>query len=309
MVEKQSLVDTDEIPVPAPRDRPAQTISSLVEVDLGGLSHPGKVRPNNEDTFLVARFDRRMTPLLTNLPEGEYAASSAETSYGMLVADGMGGHLAGEVASRTTARLLLDLVLQTPDWIMRLNAGWVEEAFRRTEQRLVQIRGVLSEQARADAGLIGMGTTLTLAWSLGADLLLAHVGDSRAYLMHEGRLRQLTRDQTVAQEMVEAGTLSVEEAARHRLRHVLTGALSADGREITVEFRRFRLADGDQVLLCSDGLTEMVPEAALAEVLRRPGPAADACRALVDLALEAGGRDNVTVVLARYRFPTPGKTA
>jgi protein phosphatase len=301
-VEKQSLVDTEEIPRPPP-GRAAQTISSLVEVDLAGLSDAGKVRPNNEDTFIVVRFDRAMHVLMTNLSPGEYPPSGAETSYGMVVADGMGGHAAGEVASRTAVRVMLDLVLQTPDWIMRLDDDWMEEAIRRTEQRVRHIQGSLAEQVRTDAGLSGMGTTLTLAWSLGADLLVAHVGDSRAYLMHQGKLRQLTRDQTVAQEMVEAGTLSAEEAVHHRLRHVLTGALSSDGRKVKVEFRRFKLADGDQVLLCSDGLSEMVPEAALAEALRRPGPAADVCRILVEQALEAGGRDNVTVVLARYRLP------
>jgi protein phosphatase len=119
---KQSLVDTDEIPLPPPRQGEPQTISSLVEVDLGGLSDRGKVRANNEDAFVVARCDRTMRALLTNLSPGEYPAASAETSYGMLVADGMGGHAGGEVASRTAVRVLLDLVLQTPDWVMRITA-------------------------------------------------------------------------------------------------------------------------------------------------------------------------------------------
>jgi protein phosphatase len=300
---KQSLVDTDEIALATPRQAAPQTTSSLVEVDLGGLSHRGTVRANNEDTFFVARFDRIMRALLTNLAPGEYPAASAETSYGMLVADGMGGHAGGEVASRTAVRVLLELVLQTPDWVMRLDDAWLQEVIRRMEQRVQLIGGALAEMARDQPGLSGMGTTFTLACSLGADLLLVHVGDSRAYLMHQGQLRQLTRDQTVAQRMVEAGLLSAEEAAGHRLRHVLTGVVGADGQKVPVACGHFRLADGDQVLLCSDGLTEMVPEAAVAEVLRRPGAAEGCCRALVDLALEAGGRDNVTVVLARYRFP------
>jgi protein phosphatase len=300
---KKSLVDTDEILLPTPRQATPQTMSSLVEVDLGGLSHRGKVRANNEDTFLVARFDRTMRALLTNLVPGEYPEASAETSYGMLVADGMGGHAGGQVASRTAVRVLLDLVLQTPDWIMRLDESWLQEVIRRMEQRVQHIGGALAEMARDQPGLSGMGTTLTLACSLGADLLLVHVGDSRAYLLHQGQLRQLTRDQTLVQGLVDAGILSAEEAAQHRLRHVLTGVLSADGKKVPVECGRFNLADGDQVLLCSDGLTEMVPEAAVAEALRRSGSAQDCCRALVELALEAGGQDNVTVVVARYRLP------
>jgi protein phosphatase len=221
----------------------------------------------------------------------------------VLVADGMGGHAAGEVASKTAVGLLLDLVIRTPDWIMRIDDQTVEEFRVRIQKYLQQIQAALAEQARADPRLAGMGTTLTIACSLGADLLLGHVGDSRAYLLRQGQLKQLTHDQTVAQEMVDAGALSAEEAAQHRMRHVLTGALSTSDKKVPLQFRRFRLLDGDQLLLCTDGLSDMVPEPTLAEVLRQPGSADDACRALVDLALEAGGRDNVTVVLVRYRIP------
>ncbi len=304
----RSTADTDEVPAlsappPPPPPRPPQSLSSLVEVDLGGLTHPGKVRPTNQDQFFVARFERTMRVLLTNLPPGEYPASSAETGYGMLVADGMGGHAAGEVASRTAVSVLLDMVLRTPDWIMRLDDQWVQEVYRRVGTYFQQIQDALADRARADPALSCMGTTLTLAWSLGADLLLAHVGDSRGYLFHDGLLRQLTRDQTLVQEMVDAGVLSAEEASRHRLRNVLTSALSAEEMSARVEFGRVRLADGDQVLLCSDGLTKMVAQDRIAEVLRRAASAADACRTLVEQALVAGGRDNVTVVLARYRIP------
>lgn len=309
-MDNPSLVDTDLFLVALPGDAtPARISSSLVEVDLGGLSDQGKVRTNNEDTFFVARFDRTMRSLLTNLPDGDYPAVSTETSYGMLVADGMGGHAAGEVASRTAVRILLDLVLQTPDWIMQLDDHLMKEIFRLTDQRVREIQDNLAEQARVDPDLSGMGTTLTLAWSLGEDLLVAHVGDSRAYLMRDGQLKQLTRDQTMVQDMVEAGMLTVEEASRHQLRHVLTGVLSAGEKEVPIEFRRFRLADGDQVLLCSDGLTEMVSEVLLTETLLQPGPASKTCRALVDLALQAGGKDNVTVALARYRFAKPSEPA
>ncbi|WP_010587277.1 PP2C family protein-serine/threonine phosphatase [Schlesneria paludicola] len=298
-----SLTDTEVFPASTSNQKATSTISSLVEVDLGGLSDPGKTRPNNEDTFFVARFDRAMQTLMTNLPLGEYPDTSHETGYGMVVADGMGGHAAGEVASRTAVRVLLDLVLQTPDWIMRLDDQWADQIFRRTEQRVQAIQEVLTNDAKEHASLTGMGTTLTLACSVGAELLVAHVGDSRAYLMREGQLRRLTHDQTVAQAMVDAGIISVEDAAQHRMRHALTGVLSTGKGKVPVEFGRFQLADGDQVLLCTDGLTEMISEAALAEVLRQPGTSDKICRTLVNAALQAGGKDNVTVILARYRFP------
>lgn len=297
--------DTDEFPQHSLRECGAQTSPSPVSVDLAGLSDQGKVRDNNEDTFFIARFDRTMRALQSNLPPGEYPADFEETSYGMVVADGMGGHAAGEVASRTAVLVLLDLVLKTPDWIMRLNDQLVGEVMRRVEQRLQAIRGTLAEKARVDADLEGMGTTLTMAWSLGADLVVAHVGDSRAYLMRDGQLQRLTRDQTLVQTLVEAGTLTLEEASRHRLRHIVTGILTTEECKIPFEFHCLRLLDGDQILLCTDGLTEMVSEAAMAEALRRPGPAKETCSTLRDLALKAGGRDNVTVVLAHFTFPKP----
>jgi protein phosphatase len=185
---------------------------------------------------------------------------------------------------------------------MRLDDELVEEIFRRTKERVQEIQSTLTERAKVNARLTGMGTTLTIAWSLGHDLLIAHVGDSRAYIVRQGQLEQLTKDQTMAQELVDAGTLSPEAAAKHRLRHVLTGVLSTEHDDVPVQFRRFHLVDGDQVLLCSDGLTEMISETEIVETLCRPGTANDACRTLIDLALDAGGRDNVTVALARYHF-------
>lgn len=300
---EQSLVDTAEFPHPRYGQHEAQTISSLVTVDFGGLTDQGRVRANNEDTFLIARFDRTMHALKTNLPTDTYPVCSTETSYGMVVADGMGGHAAGEVASRTAVKVLLELVLQTPDWIMRLDDASSDRAVQRIQERVHQIQAALSEKSRTDAKLAGMGTTLTLAASLGADLLIAHVGDSRAYLMRDGRLQRLTHDQTIAQGMLDAGLITAEKAAKHTLRHVLTGVLSADEKKVPLEIAWHRLIDGDQVLVCSDGLTEMITEATVTEALSQPGPAAAICQTLVDLALTAGGKDNVTVVLARYQFP------
>lgn len=296
--------DTAELPVlPVPERGRLESVSALVEVDLAALSDPGKLRSNNEDHFLVARFDRTMQTLVSNLPEGAVPPRHAETAYGMLVADGVGGAVAGEIASRTAIQALVELVLETPDWIMRLDGDRAREVLQRLERRFQKVREVLLAEAREDPTLLGMGTTLTLACSLGADLLTAHVGDSRAYLFHKGRLERLTRDQTMAQSLADAGAISQEEVATHPSRHVLTSAIATRGAFVQVELSRSRLEDGDQLLLCTDGLTEMVAEEAIAGVLSSPGPAARACGSLVDLALEGGGKDNVTVVLARYRIP------
>jgi serine/threonine protein phosphatase PrpC len=277
--------------------------SSSVRVNVHGLSHPGRVRANNEDYFLVARFGRTMQTLLTNLPPGEVPEQSSETVYGLAVADGMGGEAAGEVASRTALRTMVDLVLQTPDWILRLDAQLLREVERRMERRFRLIHDTLNELAQADPKLFGMGTTMTLAVSVGADLLVTHVGDSQAYLFRGGELTRLTRDQTLAQELADAGGIRPEDVATHPMRNRLTGAISTKLGEVRAELSSFTLANGDQLLLCTDGLTDMVPDHAIAEVLRRGAPAANACNALLDLALARGGKDNVTVVLARYHLP------
>jgi protein phosphatase len=198
----------------------------------------------------------------------------------------------------------VELVLATPDWIMVLNEQRLQQVQDRMAQRLGQVHEALAEQARAEPELAGMGTTMTLACSLGSDLIVCHVGDSRAYLFRQGQLHRLTRDHTLAQALADVGAIRPEQAATHHLRHVLTNALGAGMDKISVEARRLQLKDGDQVLLCTDGLTDMVSDAAVAEVLGQQLRATDACRALVDLALQAGGKDNVTAVLARYRLPT-----
>ena len=140
--------DTAELPVqraPEP-PRPAGA-SSLVEVDLAALSHPGKVRRNNEDHFIAARFDRTMRTLATNLPEGDVPPLYSETVYAMLVADGVGGAAAGEIASRTAIHALVDLVIETPDWIMRLDEPLAHEVLPRMERRFQHVREVLVERA------------------------------------------------------------------------------------------------------------------------------------------------------------------
>ena len=275
--------------------------SPRANVDFGGLSDVGLVRSNNEDHFLVARIDRTLRTLITNLPPGYVPDESVDSIYGMLVADGLGGHAAGEVASRTAIATLIDLVLATPDIITRLDDELSQEVLRRFEWRFQRIAKVLAEQARSEPRLDGMGTTMTAACTAGADLLIAHIGDSRAYLLRQGQLVRLTRDHTVAQLLADTGRIRAEEIAAHPLRHTLTGVLGTRGGPTDVDLSAHRLVDGDRILLCTDGLTEMVPENSIAELLQQPSPsAADTCARLVQAALDRGGRDNVTAVVAIY---------
>lgn len=298
--------DTGDIPTQGKETEPDRLLSSLVRVDVAALSHPGKTRPNNEDAYMVGRFGRYLDVLLTNVPEGEAPVRSEETGYGFVVADGMGGAEAGEVASRLAISTLLNVVLELPDWILRLDDKMAQEAMRRAALRYRQIDDEIGRRAREDPKLSGMGTTMTLAYSLGADLFVVHIGDSRAYLHRKGELRRLTRDQTLVQTLLDLGQITPEQAAAHPLRHVLTQALGGHGRHVRAEVQRVMLADGDCLLLCTDGLTEMVTDGVIAGVLERKESAEHGCRALVDLALKRGGKDNVTVIVARYQFPDQG---
>jgi serine/threonine protein phosphatase PrpC len=298
--------DTSPLPIAvSPDKRLAAGASALVQVDVAGMSDPGRVRRGNEDHFVALRFERSMKTLLSNLPEGEVPPTYGETAYGYLVADGVGGNAAGEVASRTAIHALIGLAMETPDWNMRLDAHVADEVLRRMEERFRKVREILVERSKENPSLSGMATTLTAACTIGPEVLTAHVGDSRAYIARKGGgVEKLTRDQTMAQSLADSGAIAQEDVARSPYRNVLTSALGTKGMFVQVELGRARLEDGDALLLCSDGLTEMVPEDRIAQVLREARSSDDACRRLVDYALEAGGSDNVTVIVARYRIPS-----
>src|SRR5262245_53837423 len=201
--------------------------SSVVEVDLAARSHVGNIRPNNEDHYLTVRVDRSLQVVRSNLPEGALPTNFDETAYGMVVADGMGGMPAGELASSMALRVLVDLVAKTPDWIMRMNRRKAAVVKRRLTQRFRQIDSALREHAERDPRLAGMGTTMIVACSLGADLFLSHIGDSRAYLLRGDEVHQLTRDHTLAQAMIEAGVATADDETVRGMRRVLTAALGS----------------------------------------------------------------------------------
>jgi protein phosphatase len=282
---------------------PGHPFSSLVRVDLGARSHPGHHRPNNEDHFLVTRIGRTLETLITSLPAGDVPARSEEVNYVMIVADGMGGHAAGEIASRLAISALISLALDVPDWILKVDEDHAREIKRRSRKRFQRIGAMLVERGRRDPALSGMGTTLTVARSLGRDLLIAHVGDSRAYLLRGGGLHRLTRDHTYAQLLVDTGQLAPEDVADSRHRHVLTNALGGSSEDVRVDTDLLRLNDGDRLLLCSDGLTDLVDDETITKILRNATRSSEACERLVQRALDNGGRDNVTVIVAAYRLP------
>jgi serine/threonine protein phosphatase PrpC len=230
----------------------------------------GRVRTGNEDTVLAA-------------PEELIVA----------VADGMGGHQAGEVASATAMAAFVD----------HLHRGdSVGDAITRANDAVYA-------KASEDLSLRGMGTTLTAAVVDGSTLVIGHVGDSRAYLLRDGAMTQLTTDHSVVAELIAAGELTEAEAQADPRRAMITRALGIDT-DVSVDVVAVDITPGDRLLLCSDGLTTMVPDDEIAAILARetdPEPAADA---LVRAANAAGGADNVSVVIADVAATTgPGATA
>jgi protein phosphatase len=273
-------------------------------VDFGALSHPGKVRANNEDHYTVVRRRRSRDVLLTNLPAGSLPPLH-EDAYVLTVADGMGGHACGEVASMMALHIGWELTGSAFKWHFKLTE---EEAAELTEMVRVYgqvIHRKLQELGQADPRLAGMGTTLTAVLTAGLNALVAHAGDSRAYLFRGGALEQVTRDHTLAQQLVDRGVLPSVASATGFMRCVLTNCLGGSSPDVKVETYPLRLADGDRLLLCTDGLTDMLSAEEIRGVLAHHWDPQAACAALVDRALDHGGKDNVTVVLARYVAPPP----
>jgi PPM family protein phosphatase len=282
---------------------PAETLSSLIRIDVSALSHTGHRRTNNEDHYLVVRLGRTLETVSTSLPAGDLPQRTEEVNHVMVVADGMGGHQAGEIASRMAITTLISLALDLPDWIFRMDEAHAVEIEQRSRSRVQEVDAKLIESGQRDPSLAGMGTTLTAARSLGRDLVITHVGDSRAYLLRDRALLRLTRDHTFAQLLVDAGQLAPGDVADSSYRHVLTNALGGSNADVQVDTDRLQLEDGDRLLLCSDGLTDLVDDESIASILLETTRSSDACERLVQRALDAGGRDNVTVIVAAYRIP------
>jgi len=295
----------EQSPTAGAEHEEAATPSSRVRTDVAALSHQGKVRETNQDAYFVFRIGRYLERVASNLSEAELPSRFDQAGHLMVVADGLGGHEAGDVASRSALITALQLVLRAPKWALKFDdpatrETEIRELFARSKTYLAGVHEALRRQAAGDSQLAGMGTTFTGAYCVGSDVFVLHVGDSKAYLVHEGAMRKITRDHTVAQQYADLGAISQEEVATHRLHHVLTRAVGGPDDELEADLYHLGLANRDRLVLCSDGLTDMANEDEIAAVLAARPSSEDACRALVDLALERGGRDNVTVIVAGF---------
>jgi PPM family protein phosphatase len=264
-----------------------------------GLTDPGRVRPSNEDHFAVVELARTLHVRQTSVPQAADQYSS-HRGHLFLVADGMGGHQAGEVASALTAVTIEGFLLNTLKRFFHLEAPEEQHVMKEFQGALRQADARIFEEAARHPELLGMGTTLTMAFAVDWKLFVAHAGNSRCYLFSRGELQQETRDHTVVAEMVRLGSLSSEGASRHPYRHVVTNVLGGHEPGVRAEMHKIDLEPEDVVLLCSDGLTEMVPDDHIASVLHEEREPQRACERLVAEANARGGKDNITVVVACF---------
>jgi len=272
-----------------------------VSVSFSGLTDPGKVRGRNEDHFLIARLCKTMQVCATSLASDGHTPLSEEEGYLMVVADGMGGAAAGERASALAVESVEAFVQNTLKWFLHFGGREERVLFDELRESLQRADRTLFERVESNPALYGMGTTLTMAYSVANDLYIVHAGDSRAYLFRDGQLDQITSDHTLVQALVDAGMISAEEARHHHRRHVVTNVLGGPSEGVYAEIHKIEVRDGDVFLFCTDGLIEPVPDDEIAGVLAEHADPQDAARVLLQRALDGGGPDNVTVVVARYQ--------
>jgi protein phosphatase len=241
-------------------------------VKFAGKSDKGLLRSQNEDAFCIIGGSGG-DPLL------------------LVVADGMGGHLAGDIASQTAITVIRESLAENPLDVASKDA---------IENRLLALAQAANEKiykkSLTELNCFGMGTTLIIAVVTGASLAVAHIGDSCAYYFRDGEINKITTDHTYVEELVRIGTLTREEAARHPKRNVITRAVGSMGR-ILPDMYWVDLRDGDRVLLCTDGLSKMISESEIAEAVLASGDPDEICGALISKSNTRGGLDNITVLV------------
>jgi protein phosphatase len=270
-----------------------------LEVKAYGATHIGCVRKTNEDQFLVADLAKTMRIRHTSLPEPSVQFGE-ERGHLFLVADGMGGHAAGEYASAMAVTAIQHFTLNTFKWFFHPGGADAQRVLTQFQSALREAEARIFEVTAEHPDLRGMGTTVTMAYQLDAQLCIVHAGDSRAYMFEEGELRQITQDHTLAADLLRRGAIQPDDVARHRLRNLITNVVGGNEALHFVESHALHLQAGDRLLLCSDGLTEMLGPDVIAATLRDEFEPEAACQKLVTQANDAGGRDNVTVVIARF---------
>ena len=272
------------------------------ELDLFGLTHPGRVRQENQDHFLLCTVHPQVIVHGTSLPSTDgLALRGQRIATVMLVADGVGGSAAGSRASRIATEAVTQYVANALRTVGPASEHEFTEALR---QAAIEAHDVVRAEAVAELGGRQMATTLSLGIAVWPWLYVLQVGDSRCYVHQDGVLRQVTKDQTVAQGLADEGVLKPEQVKSSPLKHVLASAIGASA--AVPEVSRVNIAQrGTVILVCTDGLTKHVSDDEIAQCFAAMESSEQVCQQLLDLALERGGSDNITLVVGRARKVPP----
>lgn len=278
--------------VPDPGPRPLES-----ELDVHGLTHKGLVRASNQDHFLICSLQKQTKFYCTSLPDTSKLNATGRLAFIAVVADGVGGQAAGEEASRLALEGVTQYIAQAINVYYAADAA-DDDAFKRLlEEAALKVHNELAQMASEDRDLRGMATTLTLWLGVWPRAYMLQVGDSRCYALRDGQLLQLSRDQTMAEDFVEQGVFKRDDPAHARLSHILSSAIG--GPEAAPVVRRLDQQWGTVGLLCSDGLTRHISDERIRERLMKMTSAKQACESLLQDALDAGGEDNITIVVGR----------
>ena len=270
-----------------------------------GLTDTGLHRKQNEDHFLIAEMRKALCLQQTSLKDAhEQRLSSEPAGHLFVVADGMGGHARGRRASARAVEMVGEYVVNIMPVYPRLDASRDKEIRRELKTALRVGDLMLREESRgSQSQKRPMGTTLTMAYVVWPVLYTAHVGDSRAYMLRKGKLRRLTKDHTVAQDLLDRGAITAEQAERFRGGQSLWNVVGGGSKTLEPEIQRWRLQTGDGLILCSDGLNKVLDDRAIAATVKASESSRGACRRLVRRAIQGGGPDNITVIVARHVGP------
>jgi protein phosphatase len=260
-----------------------------VVVRVFGRTDVGQIREHNEDNFLVADLTRKTRSLM----EGDREQIVGERGTLLGVCDGMGGAAAGEVASQLAVDIIYEKLAQGEPLVDH------DDLARRLVQAVEEAGIRIFNEARADRTRRGMGTTATIAALMDSRLFVAQVGDSRAYVLRGDRFTQVSRDQSLVNQLIEAGQLTEEEAETFEHNNIILQALGT-AETVQVDLTYVDLRKGDRLLVCSDGLSGMIRSDEMREVLLSTADSLAACRELTDRANRAGGHDNITVIVAEF---------
>jgi PPM family protein phosphatase len=272
-------------------------------VSFGSATHVGVVRRANEDQYMIARLSKVFEVLQASLTSDELRELTGQAAYLIVVSDGIGGAVAGEQASMMVLQQVQRYMVEAAKWFSRWyeDPAGADNAIEDLQKGLERIDQAIIEASQNDPSLLGMAATVTVARILGPDLVITHVGDSRAYLFRDNKLQQITKDHTVTQMLVDSGAISEEDAKHHHMRNIVVNVLGGKEAGVKGEIHQLILNNNDRLLLCTDGLTNPVELTAIEKILRDISDPQKACDALIQAALKQGGPDNITAVIADYQ--------